>query len=79
MKVTPLSEGHGAVVLHVDITERRQQEAQVNHLASFDQLTGAANRHHFYAQAQQVLKEAESEDAPLFSALPRPGRLQRDQ
>ena len=42
MKVTPLSEGRGAVVLHVDITERRQQEAQVNHLASFDQLTGAA-------------------------------------
>ncbi len=68
MKVTPLSEGRGAVVLHVDITERRQQEAQVNHLASFDQLTGAANRHHFYAQAQQVLKEAEREMLP-FSLL----------
>ena len=68
MKVTPLSEGRGAVVLHVDITERRQQEAQVNQLANFDHLTGAANRRHFYAQAQQVLKEAEDEMLP-FSLL----------
>jgi diguanylate cyclase (GGDEF)-like protein len=62
MNATPLAGEHGgAVVLHVDITERKAQEAQVSRLARQDELTGAANRRHFYEKAQQTLARAEHE------------------
>ena len=69
MKVTPLTKGRsGAVVLHVDITERKRQEERISLLANYDQLTGAANRRHFYEQAHQRLETAQRELLP-FSLL----------
>jgi len=37
----------GAVVVFSDITQRKLMEAELNHLASTDTLTGIANRRHF--------------------------------
>ena len=45
MSVTPLtSDGHGAVVAHTNITERKNSEIRIQKLAHFDQLTGLLNR-----------------------------------
>ena len=69
MNATPLAGEHGgAVVLHVDITERKAQEMRVSRLAHHDELTGAANRRRFYERAQQSLAQAERESLP-FSLL----------
>ena len=69
MNATPLAGEHGgAVVLHVDITERKAQEVRVSKLAHHDELTGAANRRRFYEKAQQTLARAER-DGLRFSLL----------
>ena len=69
MSATPFSgRSGGAVILHMDITERKAQEAKIHRLAHYDELTGAANRRRFYEEAQQVLAEAERELLP-FSLL----------
>ena len=39
--------GGGTVVLVEDITERRNAEARINHMARFDELTGLPNRRQF--------------------------------
>jgi diguanylate cyclase (GGDEF)-like protein len=45
MRVTPLqSQRGGVVVIHIDITERKQAEEMVHHLAYHDPLTGLPNR-----------------------------------
>ena len=43
VSVRPMSDG-GLVLTHEDITERRRIEAQIEHLAHHDPLTGVANR-----------------------------------
>jgi diguanylate cyclase (GGDEF)-like protein len=69
MSATPFSSrSGGAVILHMDITERKAQEAKIHRLAHYDELTGVANRRLFYEEAQQVLAEAERELLP-FSLL----------
>lgn len=69
MNVTPFSGmAGGAVILHMDITARKAQEAEIHLLAHHDQLTGAANRRRFYEEAQRVLVQAEWELLP-FSLL----------
>jgi diguanylate cyclase (GGDEF)-like protein len=48
-------QGGGWVALHEDITQRRQQEQEITHLARHDPLTNLANRALFREQLQQSL------------------------
>jgi diguanylate cyclase (GGDEF)-like protein len=59
--------GGGAVVLLEDITERRNAEARITHLARYDELTGLPNRVNFRDEIGQLL--AIPHDADQLSAL----------
>src|SRR6516225_6263142 len=62
----PMADG-GAVVLLEDITERRNAEARISHLARYDELTGLPNRVNFRDEIERLLKMPQ--DAGHFSAL----------
>lgn len=69
MNATPFSGSNGgAVILHMDITARKVQEAKIHRLAHHDELTGAANRRHFYEVAQDTLVRA-AQGGGVFSLL----------
>jgi diguanylate cyclase (GGDEF)-like protein len=57
----------GTVVLVEDITERRNAEARINHLARFDELTGLPNRVSFQNEIERDL--ADSQNWSHLSAL----------
>jgi diguanylate cyclase (GGDEF)-like protein len=59
--------GGGTVVLVEDITERRNSEARISHLARFDELTALPNRLNFRDEIGRLL--AVSHDADRLSAL----------
>jgi len=59
--------GGGAVVLLEDITERRNAEARITHLARFDELTGLPNRVNFRDEIEHLLAARHS--AEQLSAL----------
>jgi diguanylate cyclase (GGDEF)-like protein len=59
--------GGGAVVLLEDITERRNAEARISHLARYDELTALPNRLHFRDEIERLL--AVPHDAVQLSAL----------
>ena len=59
--------GGGAVVLLEDITERRNAEARITHLARYDELTALPNRVNFRDEIERLL--AVPHDAEQFSAL----------
>jgi diguanylate cyclase (GGDEF)-like protein len=59
--------GGGAVVLLEDITERRNAEARISHLARYDELTALPNRLNFRDEIQRLL--AVPHDAVQLSAL----------
>ena len=59
--------GGGTVVLVEDITERRNSEARISHLARFDELTALPNRLNFRDEIGRLL--AVSDDADRLSAL----------
>ncbi|MEA2837971.1 MAG: hypothetical protein QOD89_2521 [Bradyrhizobium sp.] len=59
--------GGGTVVLVEDITERRNAEARISHLARFDELTALPNRVNFRDEMERLL--AISHDAVRLSAL----------
>ena len=64
--------GGGAVVLLEDITERRNAEARISHLARFDELTALPNRVNFRDEIEGLLKvqrEADQLSALLFIDL----------
>jgi diguanylate cyclase (GGDEF)-like protein len=64
--------GGGAVVLLEDITERRNAEARITHLARFDELTGLPNRVNFRDEIERLLAvphAAEQLSALLFVDL----------
>jgi diguanylate cyclase (GGDEF)-like protein len=50
----PMPNG-GSVVLVEDVTERRNAEAKINHLARYDALTGLPNRSYFHDQTAFAL------------------------
>ncbi|MBX6424337.1 MAG: EAL domain-containing protein [Variibacter sp.] len=50
----PMDNG-GSVVLVEDVTERRNAQAKINHLARYDTLTGLPNRTFFRAQMDRAL------------------------
>ena len=57
----------GAVAMHVDITERKRAEEELNRLAFEDRLTGLASRHGFVRALHQRLADAPWEaDAALL-------------
>ena len=62
----PMADG-GAVVLLEDITERRNAEARISHLARYDELTALPNRVNFRDEIGRLL--AAQQDAELLSAL----------
>ena len=64
-KFQPMA-GGGTVVLVEDITERRNSEARISHMARFDELTGLPNRISFRNEIGRLLKGA---DAASLSAL----------
>jgi diguanylate cyclase (GGDEF)-like protein len=57
----------GTVLLVEDITERRNAEARINHLARFDELTGLPNRVSFQNELERDL--ADSQNWARLSAL----------
>jgi diguanylate cyclase (GGDEF)-like protein len=59
--------GGGAVVLVEDITERRNAEARISHLARYDELTALPNRLNFRDEIERLL--AVPHDAVQLSAL----------
>jgi diguanylate cyclase (GGDEF)-like protein len=64
--------GGGAVVLLEDITERRNSEARISHLARYDELTALPNRVNFRDEIERLLKiphEAGRLSALLFVDL----------
>jgi diguanylate cyclase (GGDEF)-like protein len=64
--------GGGAVVLLEDITERRNAEARITHLARYDELTALPNRVNFRDEIERLLKvphDAEQLSALLFIDL----------
>jgi diguanylate cyclase (GGDEF)-like protein len=67
----PMASG-GAVVLLEDVTERRNAEARITHLARFDELTGLPNRVNFRDEIERLLvapHEADKMSALLFVDL----------
>jgi diguanylate cyclase (GGDEF)-like protein len=65
-KFQPMA-GGGAVVLLEDITERRNAEARISHLARYDELTALPNRLNFRDEIERLL--AVPHDAVQLSAL----------
>ena len=64
--------GGGAVVLLEDITERRNAEARITHLARYDELTALPNRVNFRDEIERLLRvphDAEQLSALLFIDL----------
>ncbi len=59
--------GGGSVVLVEDITERRNAEARISHLARYDELTALPNRLNFRDEIERLL--AVSHHADRLSAL----------
>jgi diguanylate cyclase (GGDEF)-like protein len=59
--------GGGTVVLVEDITERRNAEARISHLARYDELTALPNRLNFRDEIERLL--AVPRDADQLSAL----------
>ncbi|MGA8899471.1 putative bifunctional diguanylate cyclase/phosphodiesterase [Bradyrhizobium sp.] len=62
----PMADG-GAVVLLEDVTERRNAEARITHLARYDELTGLPNRTNFRDEIEHLL--AAPHKADQLSAL----------
>jgi len=61
--------GGGTVVLVEDITERRNAEARISHMARFDELTGLPNRVSFRDEIEQLLATPSSDSSDSLSAL----------
>jgi diguanylate cyclase (GGDEF)-like protein len=59
--------GGGAVVLLEDVTERRNAEAKISHLARYDELTALPNRVNFRDEIEHLLRFPH--DADQLSAL----------
>jgi diguanylate cyclase (GGDEF)-like protein len=70
-KFQPMA-GGGTVVLLEDITERRNSEARISHLARFDELTGLPNRVSFRDEIERYLRSPDAatpQSALLFVDL----------
>ncbi len=61
----PMENG-GSVALIEDITERREAEARIRHLARYDALTGLPNRMHLRERMEATLAEAGSNPSAIL-------------
>ncbi|KIZ44349.1 MULTISPECIES: EAL domain-containing protein [Rhodopseudomonas] len=61
--------GGGSVVLVEDITERRDAEARIIHLARYDELTALPNRVNFRDEIERLLVASRGQDDARLSAL----------
>lgn len=63
-RITPILDADNnltsCVIVRDDVTDRKNAEGQIMHLANYDQLTGLPNRSLFHEQLKQILKRAES-------------------
>ena len=63
-RITPILDDNGGlsycVIVRDDVTERKNAEGQIMHLANYDQLTGLPNRRLFHEQLKLILKRAET-------------------
>lgn len=61
-RITPILDANKklayCVIVRDDVTERKNAEGQIMHLANYDQLTGLPNRHLFHEQLNQILTRA---------------------
>lgn len=64
----PMADG-GAVVLIEDITERRNAEARIVHLARYDELTALPNRVSFRDEIERILETEHGRGKSRLSAL----------
>ena len=71
--------GGGAVVLLEDITERRNAEARISHLARYDELTALPNRLNFRDEIERLLAVPHHADAVVGIAVCRPRSVQAGQ
>ena len=62
-RITPILDANRklsyCVIIRDDVTERKNAEGQIMHLANYDQLTGLPNRRLFHEQLKQILKRVE--------------------
>ncbi|HEX8961016.1 MAG TPA: EAL domain-containing protein, partial [Geobacteraceae bacterium] len=62
VSISPVTDGEGKITHYIsfqeDITERKQAEEQIRHMAYFDSLTGLPNRHFFHEILQRSLGQA---------------------
>ena len=63
-RITPILDAEGdlsyCVIVRDDVTDRKNAEGQIMHLANYDQLTGLPNRRLFHEQLKLILKRAET-------------------
>ena len=71
--------GGGTVVLLEDITERRNAEARISHLARYDELTALPNRVNFRDEIERLLAVPHDADATVGAAVRRPRSVQAGQ
>jgi diguanylate cyclase (GGDEF)-like protein len=68
MTRNPVPDG-SAVIIIEDVTERRQSEAKILHLARHDPLTGLPNRRDLYERLEQLLAKPASGAAPEVALM----------
>ncbi len=71
--------GGGAVVLLEDITERRNAEARISHLARYDELTALPNRVNFRDEIERLLKVPHEAESIVGAPVRRPRPVQAGQ
>jgi len=59
----------GAVVTFMDITERKNAEQELHHMAYYDQLTQLPNRTNFISYLERMLKRSQRKSDYLFAVL----------
>lgn len=63
-RISPILDANGdlayCVIVRDDVTDRKNAEGRIMHLANYDQLTGLPNRRLFHEQLRQILRRAES-------------------
>ncbi len=74
----PMADG-GAVVLLEDITERRNAEARISHLARYDELTALPNRVNFRDEIERLLTVPQDAEPVVGAAVHRPRPVQAGQ
>jgi diguanylate cyclase (GGDEF)-like protein len=68
MTRNPVSDGSAVIVIE-DVTERRESEAEILHLARHDPLTGLCNRRHLRDRLEELLSRQTTDHAPPVGVM----------